>query len=100
MSDFDRDIEHVMRGRLAARELQVIGPLLKELEDRIDHRVMLVLSSKGGLTEQQALQAWYEKAALHKLRVTLEQTVNAGKSAGARQAAVMTTKKEDIYGEA
>ena len=99
MTDFDRDIEHVMRGKLAARDLATIEPLLADLEAAVDRRVMLVLTQKGGLTEQQALQAWYEKAAVHKLRERLSQIVNAGKSAGLRQSGRMTTQ-ENLNGQA
>lgn len=89
MQPFDRDIEHVVRGRVATNTLNAVLPILADLEQAVDVKVMRQIKAGKGLTEQQALQAWYEKAAIVQLRERLTQMGNSGKSAAARIAPQM-----------
>lgn len=83
-TDIDRELENVIRGRMASNSLGFLEPILFEMEDRVDRRVFKQLVAGKGLTPDQALQAWYEKAAIVQLRERLQQLANSGKSAGRR----------------
>lgn len=84
MSDFDRDLEATLRGRLAGATLDLVENVLDGMERRVDQRVMALLSAGKGLTDEQAKQAWYEKWSVHELRVKLRGMATSGKSAAKR----------------
>lgn len=88
-TDLDRDMEHVIRGRIAGSSLQALEPILYDLEARVDRRVMKQLAAGKGLTPDQALQAWYEKFAIVQFREQLQKLANSGQSAGIRLAPKM-----------
>lgn len=84
MSEFDRDLDATLRGRLAGGTLNIVEETLNILNRRVDQRVMVLLGSGKGLTPEQAMQAWYEKFAVEALRTKLEQLSEGGKSAAQR----------------
>lgn len=84
MTDFDRDLEATLRGRLAGGTLNIINDALDKLSQQIESRILYLLSQGQPLSAEVAQQAWYQKHAINELRLKLNRIASMGLSAARR----------------
>ncbi len=72
------------RGQEAERMMRLLGPQAEEAMLAVDRRIFALLKSGQGISVDVALQAWYEKYALHTVFASLTRSARAGHGAAAR----------------
>ena len=74
----DTDLLALRHGQAAEGDLSNLGPALAKLDAAVDSRVFSKLLRGETVTPEEALQAWLEKYAYHRLTQELRKTVRRG----------------------
>ena len=77
----DDDMLALRHGQAAEGDLSNLGPALEKLDDAVDSRIFSKLLGGLTVTPEEALQAWLEKYAYHRLTRELRKTIRKGRHA-------------------
>lgn len=83
VENVDTALLTIRRGQAAQSALQIGEQSLEDLNKSVDDRIFAKLLRNEVLSPEEALQAWLEKYAYHRLAKKLRQTVRSGQRAAA-----------------
>lgn len=92
MAELEGYLAILQQSKFGAAALDMIQPILADLDAKVDRRVYKYLKDQGpigGVDANGLVAAWFEKLAIHNLRLTIQKLAAAAKdTSGPRLAAI------------